>query len=273
MKEFPIIGLGSVNLKRELADVFPKAFENGYRYFDTADDYGNEIDFGKSLADFKENSIISTKLSFPSRLFSLSSYFDMQKIKIGKIDIYLMHWPYPFMWKKIYTEMEELVLCGKVKHIGVCNFTYEHLKELYKFCRITPYVLQTEISPLYQQRKTVQFCNNNNLHIINYSPLAHNNPRIFENDKVKYIAKKYDQSIHNIILRWSIQKGFTPLVRTTKQSHLETMKPQNLLSFELNTEEMETIDALDSNIKVWSTPARRFNLRAKLKFLLLWLIS
>jgi diketogulonate reductase-like aldo/keto reductase len=272
-REFPIVGLGSVYLRDELTEILPKGFENGYCYFDTSDTYNNEVEFGKAVSKFKNDVIISTKFSKPARVFSLKPYFEIQEAKLGKIDIYLIHWPYPFMWKRMYREMEELVLGGKVKHIGVCNFTDKHLEKLYQFCKIKPYVLQTEISPLYQQVKTVEFCWKNNLHIINYSPLAHNNERIYNNETIQCIAQKYNQSIHNIVLRWSIQKGFTPLVRTAKQSHLVSMNPENLMSFELENQEMEYIDSLGGNIKIWSTPEKRFSIKQKLKFLLIRLIS
>lgn len=267
-----IIGLGSVDMSNELNTVLPVAYEKGYRYFDTSDDYGSETYVGSAVSSFKENIVISTKLSNPARVGSLQVYFEEQLRKVGKIDVYLMHWPYPFIWKSMYKEMEELVLAGLVPYIGVCNFTRENLEELYQFCRIKPFVLQTEISPLYQQKDVVDFCDENNLHIINYSPFAHNHKKIVEDESIKDIAKKYSQSVPNVILRWSIQRGFTPLVKTSNISRLETMNPNNLLSFSLEGHEMKYIEKLDSDIKVWPKPGERFSVSRKIKFFVIYIL-
>lgn len=164
--------------------------------------------------------------------------------------MYLIHWPNftpKDKWKELNAEtwraMEDLQKQGLVKNIVVPNFAIHHLEELLKTANVKPAVNQLELSPIWQQRETVEFCKKHNIQCEAYSPFA--SGLVFEKNLINNIAKSHNKTCGQIVLRWSIQKGFIPLPRTTSVDEMR----QNLeiFDFELSEEDISSLDTLNSN--------------------------
>ena len=163
--------------------------------------------------------------------------------------------------------MEKLYLDGVVEEIGVCNFTVKHLQDLLRDCRVKPMYNQIELHPLFQQKEVTQFCAENGIRIISYSPFARMDPELFANETIKEIAKNHKTTIHNVILKWNLQKGFIPIPSTSKADHLESMSQSKLNKFTLSEQDMKAIDDLDRAKRVRFDPDTYFSGKTKLKLL------
>lgn len=265
-----VVGLGTFPYKQELENVLPKALGLGYSFVDTSDDYENEEFVGKYINN-KQLKIFS-KFSYVHLINNFENHFNASKKKLeangGYLSCYLMHWPYPFLYKKIWSKMEELYLSGKVDEIGVCNFTCKHLMKLMKSCRVKPMYNEIEVHPLFQQRDTVEFCQNNGIKVISYSPFARMDKRLFENEVLKEIAKREETSIANIILKWNIEKNCIPIPSTSKEKHLLDMSINNLDKIELTDDDIKHVDNLECNGRIRYNPDTYFSVKTKVKFFL-----
>lgn len=265
-----LIGFGTFPLKEELLQLIPEAQKRGYTIVDTSDDYHNEKYVSEAVAG--KNIRIITKFSYVDNVLNFDEYFKKQ-MKIfsdngNKIYGYLMHWPFPYLYKKIWRKMEDLYLNGEVDAIGVCNFTVKNLQDLLKDCRVKPMYNQIELHPLFQQKDITDFCLANDIKVISYSPFARRDADLFENDTIKKIADRHSTSITNIILKWNIQNGFLPIPSTSKIVHLEEMSTECLDKLTLSEDEMSTINALDCGKRVRFNPDTYFSTKTKIKFLI-----
>ena len=164
--------------------------------------------------------------------------------------------------------MEELYLSGKVKEIGVCNFTEKQLMKLMKNCRVKPMYNEIELHPLFQQKDTVEFCEKNDIQIISYSPFARIDKRLFENTNLINISERENTSIANIILKWNINKGYIPIPSTSKEHHLKEMELDKIKLINLDKDDMKIIDSLECNGRIRFNPDTYFHLKLKLSFYL-----
>lgn len=266
------LGFGTFPIKEKLLEVIPYAEECGYSFIDTSDDYFNESFVASACSQTKMK--IFTKFSFVDNVLHFDDYFSQQLRQYTdynqRIYCYLLHWPYPFVYKKIWRKMEQLYLDHVVDEIGVCNFTEEHLKELLKHCRVKPMYNEIELHPLFQQKKVTDFCVENGIQIISYSPFARMDPELFANNTIQKIAQDNDTTIQNVILKWNIQKGFIPIPSTSKLDHLGEMSLSNLKNIHLSDAQMAAIDGMDIGKRIRFDPNTYFSKKTKVK---LWLYS
>lgn len=271
----PVIGFGTFPNKEALLQAIPAAIKKGYRLIDTSDNYQNEEYVGKAYRDIvqkkeiDEDILIVTKFSQPySTIFFNKVFKQSQKRLYGSIyrevDIYLLHWPYPFLWKKQWKRMEKLYVQGKCKAIGVCNFKKKYLEELLQMCQVKPMVNQFECHPLFWQKETVDFCRENDIQIMSYSPLARMNKKLIENELLVTLAEKYGKSVQQIILRWNIEHRFIPIPASVSNKHIDNNF--EIFDFKLTTNEVAQIDSLESGMRVRFDPDSRFTIGAKLRF-------
>ncbi|MBQ9391571.1 MAG: aldo/keto reductase, partial [Lachnospiraceae bacterium] len=165
--KLPVVGLGTWQItdRNQMLEVVSTAFDEGYRLYDTAAAYSNEIALSKAIA---AKGISRNDICISDKVWNTSRGFDavqdacrksLKKLKTDYFDLYLIHWPasmklYP-NWKEINADtwcgMEALYDDGLVKNIGVCNFKVHHLEALKKTAKIMPFVNQIEFHPgLYQ---------------------------------------------------------------------------------------------------------------------------
>lgn len=267
----PSIGYGTYPQKETLVENIPIVLSEGYKIIDSSDNYNNEEYVGKGLdqVDRKlaNDCFIVSKFSQPMRSTEVESCFEESKTLLGgKLDIYLLHWPYPFLWKMQWRRMEKLYEQGKCKIIGVCNFETKHLKKMLKFCRVKPMINQFERHPYFQQKDTYNFCCKNGIQVMCYSPIARMESEIQNDPVLVEMAAKYNKSVSQIILRWNIEYRCIPIPASKSKSHIQ--QNYDIFDFSLTDEEVAQIDALDNGKRIRFDPNKRFDLRTKVCFLL-----
>ena len=147
-------------------------------------------------------------------------------------------------WEKVsietYKALEKLYKDGKVKSIGVSYFKPHHLKNIIDNCEIVPMVNQIEINPGLNQEETIKFCKENNILLEAYSPLS--TGRIFEVKEMQAMAEKYNKTIAQVALRWSLEKGYLPLPKSVTPSRIK--ENTEIFDFKLEEEDIKFMDNL-----------------------------
>jgi diketogulonate reductase-like aldo/keto reductase len=257
----PTVALGTWKLSRtETASIVYTALKKGYRHFDTAILYGNEREVGDGIAKWLKEDPANNKredVFYTSKLWTFNSYeqakheikkaLDAVEDKLGYIDLLLLHSPTPGPVGRLeaWGALQETVDAGKVRSIGVSSWGEHHLKQLFawKGYKIKPAVNQIEISPWIMRQNLADYCKSEGIAIEAYSPLAHGGR--LSDPTVQKIAKKYNVSSAQVLIRWSLQKGYIPL---PKSSNVERLTSNlDVYDFELSAQEVEEISHPESH--------------------------
>ncbi|MER2063264.1 MAG: aldo/keto reductase [Alkalibacterium sp.] len=251
----PKVGFGTWQSKDEEAKQSVLwALEAGYRHIDTAQGYQNEEQVGEAI---KESGVPREEIFLTTKLHNKKHGYDntvealnesLHKLDTDYIDLVLIHWPNPKYfrdnWKEANAEswkaMEEFVAQGKIKSLGVSNFMTHHLDALLETANIKPAVNQILLNPSEMQPDVVAY--NNKHDIINeaYSPLG--TGKIFDVDELKDLADKYNKTIAQLVLKWSLQHGFLPLPKTVTKERV--WENADIFDFNIDEKDMATIDGL-----------------------------
>lgn len=230
----PVIALGVYKTDTNVAkQVVYDALEAGYRHFDSAEIYGNEAEVGEGISKWlqdtgtkREEVFYTTKIhdadqGYEKALKQIDISLDRVK-SLGYIDLILIHTPLTNKEKRLGTwkALQEAVKAGKVKSIGVSNFGIQHLKELFEWdgYEIEPVVDQVELSPWLPRRELHEFANAHNILLQAYSPLTRGEK--FDDPTLVKIAKKYNKSPAQVLIRWSLQQGFNVLPKSENKKRL-----------------------------------------------------
>ena len=252
-KTIPQFGLGvyQISNNKECEENCIKAIKLGYRHIDTAQIYGNEKGVGAAIKSFKdiprEDFFITTKIwisDFDKGKAKKQVDEMLKRLNTDYIDLLLLHWP-KGDYISAYKDMEKAVNEGKVKSIGLSNFKESNLREILNIAKIKPVVNQIELHPYAQRKKLVKMCEENGIKIEAWYPIAHGDKNLINNAVFTEMAKKYNKTNAQIILRWHIQKGFIIFPRAKNPVHLE--ENINIFDFGLSGEEMKKIDALNKD--------------------------
>ncbi|THE09428.1 aldo/keto reductase [Bacillus timonensis] len=258
--KMPCVGFGVFKVKdgEEVVNSVKTALENGYRSIDTAAIYGNEEGVGRAIAESnvpREELFITTKVWNANHGYeSTLSAFDisMEKLGIDYLDLYLIHWPLPSKGKYIETwkALEKLYKDGRVRAIGVSNFKIHHLEEIIEKCEIIPMVNQVEYHPRFNQRELHHFCKMHGIQLEAWSPLMQGG--LLEEPILVDIAKKHNKSTAQIIIRWDIQTGVVTIPKSVKPHRIA--ENADVFDFELSQEDMEKINALNQDHRMFADP-------------------
>lgn len=230
----------------------------GYRLIDYSSAYGNEQLLKKAI---KKSGIKRDDLFIISRAANKDQYNNcvresflssLKKIGVDYLDLYMFHWPVTDHYIDTYKEIEKLYKEGLVRAIGVCNCHQHHLETIIKECEIVPMVDEFEVHPLFTQKPLIKFCQDHDIHVIAYTPLARNDDRIQKNLILRGIAKKHGKTIYQVILRWDIQNGLTPIPRSSNTER--NRQNLDIFDFELSDEEMKSIDSININSRLRFDP-------------------
>lgn len=258
--KIPCLGFGTWQSQDgdEAYQAVKAALKNGYRHIDTASAYGNEESVGRAVNDFlkesgvkREELFITTKLwngdhgyQATEKAISLS----LKKLGLDYLDLYLIHWPNPIKFRDCWAEknaeswqaMEEAYNSGKIKALGLSNFYQRHYDELIKTAKIKPMVNQIKICPGQSQSQLVDFSKEMGMVVEGYSPLGTGG--IFSSTQMQEIAKKYNRTIAQICIRWSLQLGCLPLPKSVKEERI--IENSKVFDFELDSSDVEKIAGL-----------------------------
>jgi len=257
--DIPALGFGvwQIDDQKVCEDTVIKAIQTGYRMIDTASIYQNEIGVGNAI---KNSGVDREDLFITSKLWVQDTSYDnaksafqrtLDRLQLDYLDMYLIHWPYSDFvgaWKAL----EELYHEGKIKAIGVCNFTVEKLEELKDNSNILPVVNQIELHPIFQQKELQVYNRENNIVTQPWSPLGNGNAELLNNESLKAIAEKHNKTVAQVILRWHLQEGFCAIPKSVTPSRIE--ENFNVFDFELSEDEMNIVRSLDTNKRIFFDP-------------------
>ncbi|KAL8982843.1 MAG: hypothetical protein Q9205_002762 [Flavoplaca limonia] len=229
------------------------ALRAGYRHIDSAQFYRNESEMGEAVRQSgipRSEVFLTTKIlsagGSPEKTYQkcLDSVKAIDPNEGGYVDLFLIHSPSPGSAKRkeMWQALEKLVEEKKARSIGVSNFGIGHINEMKEYAKIwPPQVNQIELHPWNQQREIVDYCRANNIVIQAYCPLVRNNKAYEEN--LVAIAKKYDKTTGQVLMRYCLQKDWVPLPKSDTPSRI--VANADLYGFELDGEDMEILDSLD----------------------------
>lgn len=252
----PPIGFGTYKAtEQEGIESVKQALENGYRLLDGAARYENEEAVGKGIKESgvsREDVFITTKVWREHLGYEETKkafYTSLKQLGLDYIDLYLIHWPANYKnfgdnWKKVNADtwraLEDLQEEGKIKSIGVSNFLVEHLEALLETAKVIPAINQIEFHAGYWQQEVKEYCDNKNIIIEAWSPLARG--RVFNNELLQKIAEKHKKSIPQICLKWCLQHHVIPIPKSTTVDRI--IDNIDIFDFELSEKEMLEINEI-----------------------------
>lgn len=255
--KIPQIGLGTWQSKDpgQFYEAFKAAIDAGYRHFDSAQAYDNEQYLGEAWQKSglkREDIFITTKIAvqhFGARKAKQTFADSLQNIKTEYVDLLLLHFPVTLLRKKTWLALEEIHATGQAKSIGVSNYTIRHLQEMSNYSKIKPAINQVELHLFLQQPELVKYCQDNDIVVEAYSPLARS--RETDDPVIQKIANKYGKTYHQIMLRWLVEQGLVILPKSVTPSRIADNI--DIFDFMLSEEDMSELAKLDRDIRTcWS---------------------
>jgi 2,5-diketo-D-gluconate reductase A len=249
--DMPLLGLGTYPLNGAAGvTAMASALSIGYRLVDTAAKYENEEAVGQAIARSgvpRGELFVTTKLRgadhgrHKTRAAVAAS---LDRLGLDYLDLYLIHWPLPRLWRFIesYETMLELARDGLIRSVGVSNFKAAHISALIDATGVAPAVNQIELSPAVTRWALVAYLEDNDIVPEAWSPLGldHHVP---ESGTVTGIARAHDVTPAQVILRWEVQQG---IVAIPKSASPERQRENlDVFGFELTEEEMTALAAMD----------------------------
>lgn len=254
--QIPCVGFGTWQTPNgeTAVSAVKEAIALGYRHIDTAAGYENEESVGIAVKECgvpREELFITSKLQnshhgYEATLMAFET--TMKKLDMDYLDLYLIHWPNPVKFRDHWKEanvgtwkaFEELYKAGRIRSIGISNFMPCHIDALLETAEIVPMVNQIRLCPGETQAKTAEYCKSHYILLEAYSPLG--TGFIFEVPEMKIFAGKYNKSIAQICLRWSLQMGYLPLPKSVTVSRIK--ENTDIFDFELSDADVEAIAGL-----------------------------
>lgn len=267
-----IVGTYGVKDKATCMKVFNEAVACGYRLFDTGTLYGNDQFIGDVVYDKlstreleRHDVFVETKIApyQHGKDLTRSAVTDsLKRLQLSYLDLVLVHWPgvakvppndpkNKTLRAETWRELEQFVETGKIKAIGVSNYTQNHLEDLMTYCKIKPTVNQVEFHPMCYQKSLLEFCKSNSIYLQAYSSLGSSQSKppgwqvLFGNETVKSLAQKYNKTIPQVLLRWGLQHDCLLIPKTSK---VENLKPNlDIFDFALDADDMVKLNNLNQD--------------------------
>lgn len=252
--KIPAAGIGTFLLQpADAENSVVSALANGYELIDTANAYMNEKAVGRGMkkSGFKREKIyLSTKL-WPSEYADADRAIDdtLKRLDTDYIDLLFLHQPVGD-YVEAYRAMERAVKAGKVKSLGLSNFSMEQIKEVVAATEIKPAVVQVEAHPYYPQTALKEYLEEMDTLIMAWYPLGHGDTALQNEAVFAELAEKYGKSNAQIILRWHTQTGNIVIPGSKNEAHIRDNI--QIFDFTLTDEEMLKIAALDKNVRYYT---------------------
>lgn len=254
--KMPMVGIGTFLLQPEDAEaaVF-HALKEGYRLIDTANAYVNEKAVGRAM---KKSGVVREDIFLETKLWP--SFYEqedavektLERLDTDYIDLLLIHQP-AGNYLAGYRLMEKAYKEGKVKAIGLSNFTKEQIEEILNTCEVKPTILQTEVHPYAQEKELKAFLDREGIVIQAWYPLGHGDATLLQEPLFAKLGEKYKKSSAQIILRWHVQERNIVIPGSKNPAHIRDNFA--IFDFTLTEEEMAEIAALNQNKRYYtSTP-------------------
>ncbi len=249
--KIPMFGLGTyLNDKgKQAINSILYALEIGYRHIDTAAMYENEKEVGRAV---RESCIPREEIFVTTKLWNSDHGFDntikafqrsLERLRLDYIDLYLIHWPVENLRLESWRALERLYSDGLCKSIGVSNYMERHLDEILNNFSVVPAVNQVEFSPFLYLKELQNYCESKGIALESYSPLTKGHK--LKDSNLIDIARRYDKSTSQILVRWCLQKGVIVIPKSAQKEHIK----ENSAVFDFNISEADMIklDNLNEN--------------------------
>lgn len=256
--DMPIVGMGCYAMHDDVCrNAILSAIRLGYRKFDTASFYGNEVEVGEAIRQaISEGLVTREELFVTTKLYPGSEFANpkeaieacLSRLNIGYVDLMLLHHP-GANDVKAYEEMERYVVQGKIRSLGVSNFYVSEMTDFLAKVKTKPVLVQNEIHPHYNEAEVVKFMHDHGIVVEAWYPLGGriSNGAVRNESALKEIAGIHGKSVPQIILRWDLQNGVVVIPGSGNPAHQQ--ENISLFDFQLSAAEMETIDRLHRNKK------------------------
>lgn len=249
--DIPVLGFGVFQITdpAECERAVHEALQTGYRHIDTAASYRNETEVGNAL---KKSGIARIELFVTTKLWLQDANYkgakaqferSLNRLQLDYVDLYLIHQPFGDV-HGAWRAMEELQAQGKIRAIGVSNFTPDRLADLMAFHAIKPAVNQVEINPFNQQLHGVPWMESKGIQPEAWAPFAEGRNNLFSNPVLAEIGKQYGKSVGQVVLRWVLQRGVVVLAKSVRKERMQ--ENIDVLDFELSDSDMIKIAAMDT---------------------------
>ena len=261
--KIPMIGLGTWQVEDgdSAYNAVKLALKNGYRHIDTAQGYGNEESVGRAIKDSgipREEIFITSKLESHIKSYdeTLAAFEKtIKNLGIEVLDLFLIHapWPWSEMGKncdegnvQAFKAMEKLYQEGRIRAIGVSNFSPKDIDNIIAHCDTVPHVNQIGYFIGLDNDEIDAYCAEKNILIEAYSPLAIG--FALSNDTIIRTAEKYNVTPAQICIRYCIQKNTVPLPKTTKEHR---MIENADVDFEISDADMKVLNNVKGDPRRW----------------------
>jgi 2,5-diketo-D-gluconate reductase A len=257
----PQLGLGMWQVSDDEAErVVSTALEAGYRSIDTARLYGNEKGVGRAVAASgipREELFITTKLwnddhdtDAALRAFDAS----LDRLGLDILDLFLIHWPCPAQNRFVsaWRALERLYAQGRVRAVGVSNFTREALRRLLDETGVVPAVNQIELHPQFTQAELRAVHAEHGIATEAWSPLG-SGKGLLDEPLLAELAAKYGCTPAQIVLSWHIHLGVIVIPKSVTPSRI--VENFEIFDIHVDDEDVHRITALDSGRRLGPDPA------------------
>jgi 2,5-diketo-D-gluconate reductase A len=247
----PQLGYGVWKVEDDIAeDVVRQAFEAGYRHIDTARIYGNESGVGRAIAasdlDPKDLFVTTKVWNADQGYEETLAAFDasMERLGLETLDLYLIHWLQPKQGKHVETwkALIELKNSGRVRSIGVCNFTVEALRELEEATGVVPAIHQVETHPYFPQAELREYAKERGILHQSWSPLGQGS-ELLEEPALAKIAEKHGATPAQVVIAWHLALGNVVIPKSVTPSRI--VENWQSVGIALDGDDIEAINALD----------------------------
>lgn len=247
--KMPQLGYGVYQVSKEECErCVLDALSVGYRHIDTAQSYFNEEQVGNAI---EKSSVAREDIFLTSKVWIEHYGYDackksviesLKKLKTNYIDLMLLHQPFNDYYGA-WRALEDLYAEGVIRAIGVSNFYPDRLVDLCSFSRIKPMVNQVETHPYNQQTEAQEWMKKYGVQIEAWAPFGEGRGGLFTDPVISEIAKKYNKTTAQVILRWELQRG---IVVIPKSVHKERMEQNiDVFDFKLDSADMKKMAKLD----------------------------
>jgi len=256
--ELPTVGLGTWDLDGDTVNESVRvALDGDYAHVDTAEGYHNEGAIGDALAEYDRDDLFLTSKVLPKNLnyggVVRACERSLDRLGTDYLDLYLIHWPNPAISvRETLDAMETLHDQGKIRNVGVSNFSGYQLSNALHVSDVPIAVNQIEFNPLFQRTDLVEYCQSEDVAVEAAAPLART--AILGNDTVRELADEYDKTPAQIVLRWAVEKDVVVLPKSSSADHIA--ENVDLFGWELAPEDHRRIDDLDRQEPVYDTLTR-----------------
>ena len=256
--QIPAMGFGVFRMTdlKECEEMVLEALKAGYRLIDTAAAYENEEAVGRAI---KRSGIAREELFIVTKLWVTDTNYEkakagfehsLQRLGLDYLDLYVIHQPYNDYYGA-WRALEELDEEGKVRAIGIDNFTQDRLADFLAFNKVKPAINLIEVNPYFQREDELVYNTSKDIQIGAWSPFAAGRGNLFNEPILIEIANHYHKSVAQVILRWLYQRNIVSLCKGSSFEHIK----QNLeiFDFELSQEDMKEITKLDTKESFFGT--------------------